>query len=200
MWRHGKPTSICIISYFEQRTNLYDSGDTFTRWGRSSCPNGTTLIYDGFAGGSDYLSEGGAANYVCLHKQPTWNDQTVIKSTKNNIYGAEYQVGSPWPNIYQHDVPCAVCHVSSSSIYMIPGRNICNEKHILQYSGYLMSSYDSHKSATEFVCVDDQPQAFPGTEADHNGKLFYFVFAKCGSLKCPPYEEGKKVTCAVCSF
>jgi hypothetical protein len=157
------------------------------------------LIYDGFAGGSHYLSQGGAANYVCLHKQPTWNDQTVTES-QNYIYGAEYQVGPPWVSIHHHDVPCAICHVPSSSIYMIPGRNVCNDKHILQYSGYLMSDHDSHKAATEFVCVDDQPQAFPGTEANLFGRLFYFVYAKCGSLKCPPYKEETKVTCAVCSF
>jgi hypothetical protein len=171
----------------------------FTRWGRSSCPNGTTLIYEGFAGGSHFESVGGAANYLCLHRQPTWNDKTVTKSQTNLIYGAEYETVAPWRSIFDHDVPCAVCHVPSSSIYMVPGRNICDENSTLQYSGYLMSGGAHHKSPTEFVCVDDEPKAFPGTGANHNGRLFYFVYAKCGTLKCPPYEEGKKVTCAVCS-
>ncbi|XP_060596683.1 uncharacterized protein LOC132750688 [Ruditapes philippinarum] len=185
----------------KEETRTLSKGDTFTRWGRFSCPNGTTLIYDGFAGGSGHNAKGGAANYVCLHKQPTWNDNNVYKSQTNLMFGAEYQTsGTNWEKIQEYDVPCVVCHVPSSNIVMIPGRNVCHEKHSLQYSGYLMSGHYLHPSATEFVCVDDEPEVFPDSSTHHASKLFYFVYAKCGSLKCPPYEDGKKITCVVCSF
>ncbi|XP_060588908.1 uncharacterized protein LOC132744268 [Ruditapes philippinarum] len=145
----------------KEDTRTLSQGDTFTRWGRFSCPNGTTLIYEGFAGGSEHGARDSAANYVCLHKQPTWNDNNVYKSQTNLMHGAEYQTGSTnWDKIYEYDVPCVVCHVPSSNIVIIPGRNVCHEKHSLQYSGYLMSGHDSNTSETEFVCVDDEREFF----------------------------------------
>ena len=58
-------------------------GVTYTRWGKSSCPNvaGTELAYSGRAGGSHYQN-GGAANYLCMHAYrsrvypalPSWSE------------------------------------------------------------------------------------------------------------------------------
>ena len=46
-------------------------GVTYTRWGKSSCPNitGTELVYSGRTGGSHY-QHGGAANYLCMPTDP----------------------------------------------------------------------------------------------------------------------------------
>ena len=62
-----------------------------------------------------------------------------------------------------------------------------------------MAEYYQHKSASEFVCVDENPETI-GSHLDQNGKLFYFVEGHCGSLKCDPYKDGRELTCAVCSF
>ena len=62
-----------------------------------------------------------------------------------------------------------------------------------------MSEHYTH-SASQFTCVDEKPEVLKGGHVNHNGKLFYFVDGSCGSLKCPPYEDGRELTCAVCSF
>ncbi|XP_060596684.1 uncharacterized protein LOC132750689 [Ruditapes philippinarum] len=94
------------LSKVEKKLESNRQGDTFTRWGKSTCPNGTVLIYDGFAGGSDHLSIGGAANHICLHNHPTWNDQTKYKSRTNLIYGAEYQThDTNWRALHDYEVP-----------------------------------------------------------------------------------------------
>ncbi|XP_078681676.1 uncharacterized protein LOC144916423 [Branchiostoma floridae x Branchiostoma belcheri] len=51
----------------------------------------------------------------------------------------------------------------------------------------------------EYVCVDGQPETVPGGDANQNGALFYLVEARCGSLPCPEYVEGRELTCVVCT-
>jgi hypothetical protein len=103
--------------------------------------------------------------------------------------------------IAEHDVPCAVCQVKSSSVVMVPGKNTCFKNFVKEYTGYLMAGHSTHKAASEYVCVDGEAEpASKSLAQNHNGKLFYFVRAKCGSLKCPPYKEGDDLTCVVCSY
>ena len=47
-------------------------GVTYTRWGKSSCPNiiGTELVYTERAGGTHYSHKGGAANHLCMPLDP----------------------------------------------------------------------------------------------------------------------------------
>ena len=52
---------------------------------------------------------------------------------------------------------------------------------------------------TMYTCVDEAPDYTPGTHANHNGALFYFVEGQCGSLPCQPYIAGHELTCAVCT-
>ncbi|XP_045166854.2 short-chain collagen C4-like [Mercenaria mercenaria] len=185
-----------------ERLRTETATDTYIRWGRSSCPSGATNVYDGFAAGSYFGHSGAAANYICLSKKPKFNSHYSNPPYVNYIYGAEYQTfESIWDNLHNHDVPCAVCHIPRSSVIMVPGTDDCPENFRVEYRGYLMSGHHSHAAATEFVCVDGHPVTAPySSKTDNNGKLFYFVRAICGSLKCLPYEEGKQITCAVCSY
>ncbi len=50
-------------------------GVTYTRWGKSSCPNitGTELVYTGRAGGTHYTHKGGAANYLNMPLDPEYS-------------------------------------------------------------------------------------------------------------------------------
>ena len=79
------------------------------------------------------------------------------------------------------------------------GKNKCHESWTMEYSGYLMSSYHGSNAASEYVCVDENPEKRHGGHKDQNGKLFYKVEAACGSLPCPPYVNGRELTCVVCS-
>ena len=50
-----------------------------------------------------------------------------------------------------------------------------------------------------FECMDVSPVTVTGGHTNQNGALFHHVEPRCGSLPCPPYEQQKEITCAVCS-
>ena len=62
-----------------------------------------------------------------------------------------------------------------------------------------MAGYHDHAAGSMYSCVDGNPDTLHGGKTNKNGRLFYLVEARCGSLKCPPYVEGREIVCAVCS-
>ena len=98
------------------------------------------------------------------------------------------------------DVPCALCMDTSSSVsIMIPAKKTCPTQWRKHYSGFLTANYFAHRAASEYACVDEDPQFFEGRRSNLDGKLFYPVVTVCGSLPCPPYEDSKYLKCVVCS-
>ena len=201
-WDESKANHIMVQASKLQRT-------TYTRWGRTTCPeNGSESVYDGFAGGSHYSHSGGASSMLCLPKDPDWDAGKTSDNENPNvglIYGVEYEDGSSrndqlFGESHQNrDVPCVVCEaVQRSTVLMIPGKTKCHPGWTLEYTGYLMSGYYGH-SATDYYCVDKDPENLPHGTADNNGYLLYFVEARCGSLRCPPYINGREFLCAVCT-
>ncbi|XP_069138923.1 short-chain collagen C4-like [Argopecten irradians] len=180
-----------------------EKGVVYVRWGRKDCRgNGTELVYSGFAGGSNYQHTGAAAEYVCLPPDPLWGPHKDISSyAPAFMFGAEYEdpdlFGMPNRN---EEVPCAVCRSTSfSTSIMIPARTTCYPGWEEAYTGNLAGGYYDHAASSEYVCVDEHPQTLiGGGTTDDNGKLFYQVRTRCGSLKCPPYEEDKVLSCVVC--
>lgn len=174
-------------------------GVIYTRWGRTICPNttGTTLLYSGRAGGSHYQHSGGGANYLCLPDDP----QYLSAFQSNNIalvYGAEYDdwVGG----LHDHNVPCAVCHASTRSSYLLyPARPTCPASWTREYFGYLTAERQIHANNKAFECMDNDPERVPGGTGNQDGALFRHTKAKCLGLQCPPYTERKVLTCAVCT-
>ena len=122
------------------------------------------------------------------------------------MWGAEYELDGV-PNMLSYlgnslrdeDAPCSVCRSNRPSMIMIPGRNRCYDGWTLEYKGYLVAGSAGHAAAGEFVCLDDQPEVLQGGHTNENGKLFYFVEGRCGSLPCPPYVDGREITCVVCT-
>ena len=97
------------------------------------------------------------------------------------------------------DLLFAVCYVSTRVAHlMIPGRYTCPPNWTREYYGYLMAERYNHHRST-FECVDVSPEAVVGGHADHDGAKFYHVEPRCGSLPCPPYEQEKEITCAICT-
>lgn len=185
----------------------YDYGGrsvVYTRWGKKDCNSRHELVHSGYVGGSDYRDPGAAVEPLCLPRNPEWG---VFKDgadgQKAKLMGAEYQthtVSSHWRHYHDHDVPCAVCLVRRRSVVMMfPGRKTCYNGWKLEYSGYLMAGRPIHAAGSTYTCVDSNPDTAHGGKADENGYLFYQVEANCGSLKCPPYVQGREVVCAVCS-
>ena len=128
-------------------------------------------------------------------------EKSVSSYKVSKIYGAEYETfsGIYHSSVFEHDVPCAVCHVTTRAAQMmIPGRNVCPAGWTREYKGYLMSDRAGHYR-TVYTCMDENPDYAPGTHANLNGAVFYFVEGVCGSLPCKPYIGGKELTCAVCT-
>ncbi|XP_078699698.1 uncharacterized protein LOC144926626 isoform X2 [Branchiostoma floridae x Branchiostoma belcheri] len=188
----------------EQGTNGL-GGAVYVRWGRKTCPSGATTVYSGVAGGTHYSQPGGGTNYQCLPTDPQWGRyQDGVQGWKAYMYGAEYTLNTNVPfgstSLQDDNVPCAVCYAPTrGSKLMIPARNTCYSGWTREYHGYLMASYFNNPGSTEYVCVDEQPEVMQGGHADHNGALFYPVEARCGSLPCPHYVEGRELTCVVCT-
>ncbi|XP_045161830.1 short-chain collagen C4-like [Mercenaria mercenaria] len=174
---------------------------TYIRWGRTSCPSGASVVYDGYVGGSYYSHSGAAVNALCLTKEPRWGRYTSKVESTAYIYGAEYETSyySTWAYLHDHDTPCVVCNVPRNDVLMVPGSNICPNGYKREYTGYLMTGRYSHLAASKYICMDGKPETKLGGQQNQNGYLFYFVQARCGSLNCPPYVNGRELTCVVCS-
>ncbi|XP_033727528.1 short-chain collagen C4-like [Pecten maximus] len=191
------------IQQIESDAKKGNKGVVFTRWGRKDCPPGnTSVVYSGSAGGSFYDHVGAAAEYVCMPHDPIWGPNKEMYSNENvgYMYGAEYQNPITLFGVsnYAMDVPCTVClDTHHSTLLMIPGRTECYPGWTEAYHGDLASGRHDYKAASEYVCVDENPQSL-AKGLDDDGKLFYGVKAKCGTLPCPPYEDGKFLSCVVC--
>ncbi|XP_019642860.1 PREDICTED: uncharacterized protein LOC109484085 isoform X4 [Branchiostoma belcheri] len=186
-------------------------GSVYIRWGRKTCADngGAELVYSGVAGGEWFDNTGGGTNYQCLPTDPQWGRyQDGVQGNKAYMYGAEYQLntnvpfGSGSASAQDDNVPCAVCYVPTrGSKLMIPARNTCYSGWTREYHGYLMTEYYNHNSNKEYVCVDEQPEAVPDGQENHDGATLYPVEARCGSLQCSHghYVEGRELTCVVCT-
>ncbi|KAK3587951.1 hypothetical protein CHS0354_014466 [Potamilus streckersoni] len=156
----------------------------------------------GYAGGSHHTYTGGSADFLCLPEDPTWGNNMGGTDPSGLIYGAEYELyagSNPFSVSMEDDSPCCVCKPPRTASLMIPGRTNCYPGWTIEYTGYLMTGYHGHPGATNYVCVDAKAEAIPRGNTNDNGHLMYIVKAKCGSLPCPPYIEGRIVACVVCS-
>ena len=178
-------------------------GAVYTRWGRTVCPdtNGTILVYEGLAAGSDRNQAGGGDNYICITKTPSYLSSAVPAGGNSILYGSEYQY-PVFNSLHDHNVPCAVCYTSvRSSKLMIPGETTCPSMWTQEYVGYLMADHHTHKHNAVYECVDKDSEAVPGSQDNTDGALFYHVGAVCGvGLPCPPYVANRPITCVVCTI
>ncbi|XP_078574627.1 uncharacterized protein LOC144860933 [Branchiostoma floridae x Branchiostoma japonicum] len=186
-----------------EKRHVAATGGLYIRWGRNRCPASATTVYSGVAGGTWYGQAGGGTNYLCLPKNPQWGKyQDGFQGVTAQMFGAEYEIQADVPfgdrSMNNHDVVCSVCHTDHNSVLMIPARKTCPAGWYREYDGYLMASYKDHAGSKEFVCMDKQPQADHSGSENKDGALFYPTEAVCGSLRCPPYVQGRELTCVVC--
>ena len=184
-----------------------NGGTVYVRWGHDQCPSTAQLVYSGRAGGARYDDPGSGSNIQCLPTDPKFLTpiRGIQRRTRALLYGAEYETHtysySHAHGRHDNDVPCAVCYVSDhTAVYMIPAKYTCPTGWTREYYGYLMSekAYNNHHRS-QYTCVDTAFKSAIGSSADHNGLLFYFVEGRCGSLPCPPYDETRELSCAVCT-
>ncbi|XP_015764089.1 PREDICTED: short-chain collagen C4-like [Acropora digitifera] len=179
------------------------AGVSYNLWGRTNCSGDATVVYTGFMASGFYTHTGGGSNFLCLPSNPVFEETIPGFQKTAAIYGTEYQLNGfkGFKNdIHNHNAPCSVCHVKSrGSQIMIPATNKCPSGWTKEYSGYLMTEYFNHAHENEFVCIDKDAEAIPGSHGDTNGALLYNVQATCTTLPCKPYIDGYELTCVVCS-
>lgn len=152
---------------------------------------------------TSFYSHGGGVNYLCLPKDPEWpRGATRGCQSEAPLYGTEYEwKNSPVmpQNRHNQDVPCSVCEVTGrGQKLMIPGKQSCPSGWTREYHGILMSQRKTYGGA-DYVCVDWAMQTIHGGHANTDGGLLYVVEAICGTLPCPPYEDGYEMSCVVCT-
>lgn len=173
----------------------------YTRWGRTTCPPGASVVHQGRVGGSYYNQSGGGSNLLCLSSNPTWDQFSDNNQNGALVYGAEYQMTgfglSSLGSLQNLEVPCAVCLRENARVsLMIPGTQTCPAGWTAEYAGYLMSSHYT-QIRSELVCVDRAPEGV-GSAVSSSGALLYPTEAECGSLPCGPYVQDRELTCVVC--
>jgi len=182
-----------------------NGGTVYVRWGHDQCPSTAQLVYSERAGGPQYNHPGSGSNPQCLPLDP--NFLTLISGVQYRalMYGAEYETNTD-SNSHVHghddlDVPCAVCHASNrTAVYMVPAKYTCPTEWTREYYGYLMAerNADGHYRS-QYTCVDIALKPVNGSSANKDALLFYFVEGRCESLPCPPYDNTKELSCAVCT-
>ena len=80
----------------------------------------------------------------------------------------------------------------------IPGTLTCPMGWNLQYFGHIAAAHYTHY-ATEYICMDNDLEDLVGGSANANGHLFHLTRTRCGAMPCPPFEDGRTLTCVVCS-
>ena len=178
-------------------------GTVYVRWGHDQCPSTAQLVYSGRAGGPQHYHGGGGSNPQCLPLDPDFLTSISGAQHRALMYGAEYQTytdsNSYLHGRHDHDVPCAVCHVSNcTAVYMVPAKYTCPTGWTREYYGYLMAEKTNH-NRSQYTCMDTAFKSGVGSSANHDGLLFYFVEGRCGSLPCPPYDQTRELSCAVCT-
>ena len=185
----------------------YVGGSIYTRWGRTTCDTtGTELVYAGTAAGTKYDHKGGGANLLCLPDNPVYESFRNGTSDKHIARLGPVEahprvtLGSTSSGLEWNDnAPCAVCRTTRPTTMMIPATIYCPSGWTREYYGYLMTSDEDENRGT-FVCLDRFAQKISNssgqTEVAHD--LFH-VEAYCDIIPCPPYNDYKELTCAVCS-
>lgn len=179
----------------------------YIRWGSKNCPATAQLLYEGFAAGAAYNQQGGGTNYLCLPRDPLFNQYRYgVDTWRAYLFGSEYEENNfpPLAGKDDGDVPCAVCLVTDRSVVLMqPARTECPDGWTREYFGYLMASAHIYYRS-EWTCVDGNA-ALVSTQslANSDGALFYPTEVCCGNahtgLPCGIYPNGYELTCSVCS-
>ena len=160
----------------------------------------------GLTAGDYYLHKGGGSNFLCLPYDPEYLQVQPGEQGRGFIYTAEYETSGfpPLHDVHDGDNPCAVCRVSRrGTMLMIPAKIQCPSDWTEEYQGYLMTAHYAHENQKEYICVDENAEVRPDSNAaSEDGALLYPVEGRCapGNLPCRPYITGDELACVVCTI
>ena len=191
----------------------------YMRWGVPSCPadRGASLAYSGRAATSFHNNAGSGANLVCIRDEfsftGVWQPIDMSRSSVfGSIVGIEYiaTAGDPLVVLNDDNVPCAVCTVEASAVFMQPGRTTCPDGWTVQYTGYIMSELldqsgtrESENYRSQFVCVDENSMEIADLQIGNIEARLTHVHVACDETDILPCDEGfydeGHLSCTVCS-
>ena len=180
-------------------------GAVYTRWGRTECPQGASLVYAGRAAGTKFNVKGGTSDTLCMPDTPQYLSTDTTATLVTLLRGVEFETfgtsSTPLNNLLESNMPCAICHTDTKlSVLTVPAWYTCPNGWSMEYSGYLMTELGrSNRQRKNTLCVDKDAEAVPGSLADTDPAVVYLMRATCDGLPCPPYNTGMALTCAVCS-
>ena len=182
-------------------------GAVYTRWGRTTCPVGATLVYAGYAASTGSMIDGGTSDTLCMPQTPQYLSTDTTATYTDQLNSVEYETfgtsSTPFNNVQEHNMPCAVCHTDTKEVVLtIPAQHSCPAGWSNEFFGYLMTEYGSAgRSRRDTICVDASAEAVPGSEANTSPAFIYLLRASCAvtGLPCPPYNDQMVLPCAVCT-
>ena len=180
-------------------------GAVYTRWGRTVCSQGATLVYAGRAAGTKYNVEGGTSDTLCMPETPQYLSTDTTATHVALLRGVEFQThgtsSTPLNDLIQADMPCAVCHTDTKlTVLTVPAQYTCPNGWSMEYNGYLMTEFEkSNRQRKNTLCVDQDAEAVPESEANTDPAVVYLMSANCDGLPCPPYNTNMALPCVVCS-
>ena len=180
-------------------------GAVYTRWGRTVCPQGASLVYAGRAAGTKYNLKGGTSDTLCMPETPQYLSTDTTAHHAALLRGVEFETpgtsSTPFRNVAQANLPCAVCYTDTKlSVLTVPAQYTCPNGWSMEYNGYLMTEDEaSNRQRKNTICVDRDAEAVPGSEANTDPAMVYLMRATCDGLPCPPYNTNMALPCVVCS-
>jgi len=190
-------------------------GQSYVRWGRTTCNSPATVLYTGFAANGRMNQTGSGLDLQCLHSQPEYLDRYTPSIWVAQIFGVEYAWwctatanAGPFSSVNAGNkcmnsefMPCVACtvHPRSQQI-MIPARINCPTGWFREYWGYLVTQRNVTWYKGTHTCLDEAPEIVVREgRINLSGGVVYPVETVCLGLECPPYVEGAYITCVVCS-
>ena len=167
-------------------------GAVYVRWGRKSCPDNASLVYNGTAAGS-HDEAGGISDILCMPEDPNYNHTVVsVGRSRTLLDNIRYETGEMFSSINEANVPCAVCQSETKSVALLqPGKTSCPKGWTEEYAGYLMAD-EYNNEPRSAICIDEAAEG-AGNPNNKDRGLTSPMLASCGELKCPP------VTCTLCT-
>eukprot|EP00045_Choanoeca_perplexa_P018407 m.290873 g.290873 ORF g.290873 m.290873 type:complete len:3950 (+) comp17810_c0_seq1:79-11928(+) len=171
-------------------------GRIFTRWGRQTCPAGSSLVYVGEAAGGLRSHSGSGSNLQCLNGQDFDEGNYDIQDTASGIlYTVEYEttgmLNAHFDALHNYEVPCVVCRAPRRP-WTRYGSATCPTGHSLIYNGYLFTSRTGQRR-TQATCMDRYAESIGSKGNEDNVQL-----SPTETFRVHGYTDYLETTCAVC--
>ena len=153
----------------------------YTRWGRTVCPQGATLVYAGRAAGTNYNVKGGTSDTLCMPETPQYLSTDTTDTFIARFGGLEYdQLGTSTPpinNLLQANPPVSSAPQTPNCLFSL---SLLSTPVLMDgawnnewstTATYLMAELErSDRQCKSTLCVDKDTEAVPGSQADNNTK------------------------------